>query len=81
MVRSGKKVLVVHVPLCCSPVLYPCRLSQCRIEEEGCSYLGSALQRNPDHLKELDLSINMVGDKGANQLFKRFNISNLTKLE
>lgn len=77
---SGKKVLV-HIPLCCSSVLYPCRLSQCRIEVAGCSYLGSALQRNPDHLKELDLSINMVGDKGANELFKRFSISQLTKLE
>ncbi|XP_051242064.1 NACHT, LRR and PYD domains-containing protein 12 [Dicentrarchus labrax] len=57
------------------------QLSQCRIEKKGCYYLASALQNNPDHLKVLDLSINMVGDKGANELFHKFDIWKLTKLE
>lgn len=56
------------------------RLSQCNIEERGCCYLASALQRNPC-LKVLDLSINMIRDKGANELFAKFDISQLTKLE
>ncbi|XP_070776478.1 NACHT, LRR and PYD domains-containing protein 14-like [Enoplosus armatus] len=57
------------------------KLSQCNIEQQGCYYLASALQENSSHLKVLDLSINMVGDKGANELFKKCDISQLTKLE
>ncbi|XP_037621098.1 NACHT, LRR and PYD domains-containing protein 12-like [Sebastes umbrosus] len=57
------------------------KLSQCNIEHKGCCCLASALQKNPGSLKELDLSINMVGDKGANELFKKSDISQLTKLE
>lgn len=43
--------------------------------------MASALQKNPGHLKVLDLSINVAGDKGANGLFEKFNISQLTQLE
>ncbi|XP_034997341.2 NACHT, LRR and PYD domains-containing protein 14 isoform X2 [Hippoglossus stenolepis] len=57
------------------------KLSQCNIEERGCSYLASALEKNSDSLSVLDLSINMVGDKGASEIFKKFDISKLTKLE
>ncbi|KAM7009972.1 NACHT, LRR and PYD domains-containing protein 3-like [Tautogolabrus adspersus] len=57
------------------------RLSQCNIEHTGCVYLASALQKNPDHLKGLDLSINAIGDKGANELLKKVDITQLTKLE
>ncbi|CAJ1053042.1 NACHT%2C LRR and PYD domains-containing protein 12-like [Xyrichtys novacula] len=57
------------------------RLSQCRIESAGCSYLASALQANPSHLKGLDLSINSFGDKGANELLKKVDITRLLKLE
>ncbi|XP_056226555.1 NACHT, LRR and PYD domains-containing protein 12-like [Seriola aureovittata] len=57
------------------------KLSQCNIQQKGCYYLASALQRNPDHLTVLDLSINLVGDKGANKLFRKFDISQLRKLE
>lgn len=64
--------------LCCS---FHHRLSQCNIEQKGCCYLASALQENSDHLKVLDLSINMVGDKGAQELFKKIDIWQLTKLE
>ncbi|XP_041838720.1 NACHT, LRR and PYD domains-containing protein 12-like isoform X2 [Melanotaenia boesemani] len=57
------------------------KLSQCNIKEKGCCYLASSLQQNSDHLKNLDLSINEIGNKGASQLFEKFNISNLHKLE
>ena len=57
------------------------RLSQCNIEEKGCSCLASALQQNSGSLKVLDLSINMVGDKGAKELYIKCDISQLTKLE
>lgn len=57
------------------------RLSQCCIEAEGCRHLASALEKNPEHLKVLDLSINIIGDKGANELFEKFNISKLRILE
>lgn len=64
----------------CECKLETLKLSQCNIEERGCCYLASALQRNPC-LKVLDLSINMIRDKGANELFAKFDISQLTKLE
>ncbi|XP_042340307.1 NACHT, LRR and PYD domains-containing protein 12-like isoform X2 [Plectropomus leopardus] len=57
------------------------KLSQCNIEQRGCCDLASALQKNSDHLKVLDLSINMIRDRGAMELFKKFDIWKLTKLE
>uniref|UniRef100_A0A3B3TBQ7 NACHT LRR and PYD domain-containing protein n=1 Tax=Paramormyrops kingsleyae TaxID=1676925 RepID=A0A3B3TBQ7_9TELE len=45
-----------------------CRLSGCRITEEGCSSLASALRSNPSHLRELDLSFNHPGDSGVKLL-------------
>ncbi|KAM4612413.1 NACHT, LRR and PYD domains-containing protein 14-like [Polymixia lowei] len=57
------------------------RLSQCNFKKQGCCSLASALQRNSDHLKVLDLSINEIGDEGAIEFFKRVDISKLTKLE
>ncbi|XP_029998097.1 NACHT, LRR and PYD domains-containing protein 14-like [Sphaeramia orbicularis] len=57
------------------------KLSQCNIEGQGCYYLSSALQKNSTHLKWLDLSINTIGDEAANDLFAKFDISKLTKLE
>ncbi|XP_048856684.1 NACHT, LRR and PYD domains-containing protein 12-like [Brienomyrus brachyistius] len=44
------------------------RLSSCRVTEEGCSSLASALRSNPSHLRELDLSYNHPGDSGVNLL-------------
>ncbi|XP_056613673.1 NACHT, LRR and PYD domains-containing protein 12-like [Triplophysa dalaica] len=40
-------------------------LSQCKITDEGCVALTSALRSNPSHLRHLDLSDNNVGDSGV----------------
>lgn len=42
-----------------------CRLSSCVISEDICACLALALQTNPSHLKELDLSYNPLGDGGV----------------
>ncbi|XP_058468973.1 NACHT, LRR and PYD domains-containing protein 3-like isoform X2 [Solea solea] len=43
-------------------------LSGCLVTEEGCSSLTSALNSNPSHLRELDLSYNHPGDSGEKLL-------------
>ncbi|KAG7454249.1 NLRC3-like [Solea senegalensis] len=43
-------------------------LSGCLVSEEGCSSLTSALNSNPSHLRELDLSYNHPGDSGEKLL-------------
>ncbi len=45
-----------------------CRLSNCRITEEGYEALASALRSNPSHLIELDLTGNDPGQSGVKQL-------------
>ncbi|XP_072319536.1 NACHT, LRR and PYD domains-containing protein 14-like [Eucyclogobius newberryi] len=57
------------------------RLSQCNIKKAGGFHLASALEKNPAHLKWLDLSINKIGNAAANELFTKFDISRLRKLE
>ncbi len=32
------------------------------VTDEGCAALASALRSNPSHLRELDLSVNKLGD-------------------
>ncbi|XP_072566776.1 NLR family CARD domain-containing protein 3-like isoform X1 [Paramormyrops kingsleyae] len=44
------------------------RLPFCRVTEEGCISLASALKSNPSHLRELDLSYNHPGDSGVKLL-------------
>uniref|UniRef100_A0A8C1Y0R8 NACHT domain-containing protein n=1 Tax=Cyprinus carpio TaxID=7962 RepID=A0A8C1Y0R8_CYPCA len=44
------------------------RLRYCDITDEGCSALTSALNSNPSHLRELDLSGNKVKNKGVKHL-------------
>nr|XP_023669106.1 ribonuclease inhibitor-like [Paramormyrops kingsleyae] len=58
---SGMKLLFAEMenPHCTLEIL---RLTGCRLTEEGCSSLTSALRSNPSHLTELDLSYNHPGD-------------------
>ncbi|XP_048857399.1 NACHT, LRR and PYD domains-containing protein 12-like [Brienomyrus brachyistius] len=51
--------VLLGIPHCKLEIL---RLSGCRVTEEGCSSLASALRLNPSHLRELDLSCNHPGD-------------------
>ncbi|XP_045569240.1 NACHT, LRR and PYD domains-containing protein 3-like [Salmo salar] len=44
------------------------RLSGCLVTEKGCTFLASALESNPSHLRELDLSFNHPGDSGVKLL-------------
>ncbi|XP_072559618.1 protein NLRC3-like [Paramormyrops kingsleyae] len=44
------------------------RLTGCRVTEEGCSSLASALRSTSSHLRELDLSYNHPGDSGVKLL-------------
>ncbi|XP_078146858.1 NACHT, LRR and PYD domains-containing protein 3-like isoform X1 [Centroberyx gerrardi] len=44
-------------------------LALCRVTEEGCAFLVSALNSNSSHLRELDLSYNHPGDSGLRLLF------------
>lgn len=44
------------------------RLENCSLTEVSCTFLGPALQSNPTHLKELDLSFNDLQDSGFKQL-------------
>ncbi|XP_037116948.1 NLR family CARD domain-containing protein 3-like isoform X3 [Syngnathus acus] len=56
-------------------------ICQCNFGQRGCSSLALALQKNPTNMGELNLAINHIGDKGANELFTRYDISMLTKLQ
>ncbi|KAL0968334.1 hypothetical protein UPYG_G00265550 [Umbra pygmaea] len=38
------------------------RLKNCGVTKEGCAFLASALRSYPSHLRELDLSKNIIGD-------------------
>ncbi|KAI4881891.1 hypothetical protein NFI96_025768 [Prochilodus magdalenae] len=50
-------------------------MSCCKITEKGCSSLASALNSNPSHLKELDLTYNYPGESGENLLSATLKIS------
>ncbi|XP_048018751.1 NACHT, LRR and PYD domains-containing protein 12-like isoform X3 [Megalobrama amblycephala] len=43
-------------------------LSECSITEDQCVILTSALKSNPSHLRELNLSVNELGDSGVKNL-------------
>ncbi|XP_070782327.1 protein NLRC3-like [Enoplosus armatus] len=43
-------------------------LSGCLVTGKGCAFLASALNSNPSHLRELDLSFNHPGDSGVKLL-------------
>uniref|UniRef100_A0AAY5F386 Uncharacterized protein n=1 Tax=Electrophorus electricus TaxID=8005 RepID=A0AAY5F386_ELEEL len=68
---SGKNSFVVFLEG--SPwIIFPfslCRLCDCKITEEGCAALVSALSSNPSsHLRKLNLTKNKPGDSGVKQL-------------
>ncbi|XP_056116453.1 NACHT, LRR and PYD domains-containing protein 3-like [Rhinichthys klamathensis goyatoka] len=44
------------------------QLRDCGVTDEGCAALTSALRSNPSHLRELNLSLNKVGDSVVKQL-------------
>ncbi|XP_052407983.1 NACHT, LRR and PYD domains-containing protein 1a allele 3-like isoform X12 [Carassius gibelio] len=64
---SGVKLLSAGLksPNCQLNIL---RLSQCLVTAEGCAALASALNLNPSHLRELDLSYNHPGESGVKLL-------------
>ncbi|XP_047664197.1 uncharacterized protein LOC113637266 [Tachysurus fulvidraco] len=64
---SGVKSLsaVLENPLCKLETL---RLKSCGVTAEGCAALTSALRSNPSHLRELDLSLNILRDSGGKSL-------------
>ncbi|XP_045073694.1 LOW QUALITY PROTEIN: NACHT, LRR and PYD domains-containing protein 3-like [Coregonus clupeaformis] len=67
---SGMRLLSAGLrnPNCALQTL---RLSGCLVTEKGCTFLASALESNPSHLNELDLSFNHPGDSGVKLLSAR----------
>ncbi|KAI4885187.1 hypothetical protein NFI96_007669, partial [Prochilodus magdalenae] len=65
--KSGVKLLsdLLEDPHCKLEKLH---LYDCRITEEGCTALVSALRSNPSHLRELDLRANNPGEAGVKLL-------------
>ncbi|KTF79332.1 hypothetical protein cypCar_00045797, partial [Cyprinus carpio] len=58
-------------------------LQECKVRDEGCHYLASALCSNPSLLRELYLRYNDTGQSGLKMLSDLLNDSNyaLNKLE
>lgn len=53
------------------PAVCVFRVSGCLITKKGCNSLASALRSNPDHLQELDIRYNHLGDSGVRLLTAR----------
>ncbi|XP_050959775.1 NACHT, LRR and PYD domains-containing protein 12 [Labeo rohita] len=52
------------------------RLSGCMVTQKGCCSMSSALNLNPSHLRELDLSYNHLGDSGVKLLSEKLEDPN-----
>ncbi|KAK2892359.1 hypothetical protein Q8A67_012347 [Cirrhinus molitorella] len=72
---SGVKLLSegLKSPNCQMEIL---RLSGCMVTEKGFHYVSSALNSNPSHLRELDLSYNHPGDSGVKLLSEKLKDPN-----
>ncbi|XP_050984019.1 NACHT, LRR and PYD domains-containing protein 3 isoform X5 [Labeo rohita] len=53
--------IVLEDPQCKLEIVW---LMKCGVTDEGCAALTSALRSNPSHLRQLDLSVNKLGDSG-----------------
>ncbi|KAL0970577.1 hypothetical protein UPYG_G00243940 [Umbra pygmaea] len=60
---EGRRRLVPAVRCCIKALLVDCKLN-----EESCKVIGSALSSNPSHLRELDLSDNDLEDSGVKMI-------------
>ncbi|XP_033182605.1 uncharacterized protein LOC113163520 isoform X1 [Anabas testudineus] len=76
---SGAKALCIYLamPRCRLETL---RLSHCNLSTISCTYLASALKSNPSHLRELDLTGNVLRDSGV-RLLSNFVKSSHFRLE
>ncbi|KAL1005900.1 hypothetical protein UPYG_G00065340 [Umbra pygmaea] len=57
------------------------KLSNCQLGLEQCQALVGFLKDNPQHLRDLDVSINNVGDEGVNLLMDGLKCTKIHKLE
>ncbi|XP_051741040.1 ribonuclease inhibitor-like isoform X2 [Ctenopharyngodon idella] len=75
--ESGLKIIsdLLKNPNC---TLNTLKLRGCKVTDEGCGYLASALCSNPSHLRELDLSWNNLGGSGVKLLSDLLKDSNFT---
>jgi len=65
LLKLFNKMIIIDVNYCYFSVF---SLSVCSITEKQCVILTSALKSNPSHLRELNLSWNIIGNTGVKHL-------------